>query len=127
MRDSASILAKTTAAEVLFHWEEFDGDDCFGKFHIEVVIGSVTERFEFGHSIVWVLRKSARVFRGKADNVESTFKFPDTRTCNLKRIEDGFLLEICLEGTNRCEEYRLIKPTLFFDDEFLYRYNPDLI
>jgi hypothetical protein len=125
MRDSATIQVKDNDTEVLFQWNGFDGDDCFGSFHIDVVTRGATERFRFGECAVWGLRKSVRFFRGRLDRAESGFRFPDIRTYDLTRTEDGFMLQICLEAANRSKQYRLSKPTLFLDDEFLREYDGD--
>ena len=114
---------KSDDAEVLFQWNGFDGDDCFRSFSIDVVNGAETERFCFGEFVVWGLRKYVRFFRGQIDKAESGFRFPDIRACHLTRTEDGFLLQICLEEAGRSEQYRLSKPTVILDDEFLREYD----
>ena len=111
--------------EVLFHWHDFDGDDCFRDFHIDILNGTQAERFEFGECVVWGLRKSVRFFRGKLDSAGSGFRFPDIRTYDLTRTDDGFSLQIRLEAANRSEEIRFSNPTLILDDEFLKEYDGD--
>jgi len=123
--DSASIQVKSDDAELLFHWHDFDGDDCFRAFHIDIVNGTRVERFEFGECVVWGLRKSVRFSRGELDSAGSGFRFPDMRTYDLTRTVDGFLLQIRLEAANRSEEIRLKNPTLILDDGFLKEYDGD--
>jgi hypothetical protein len=122
MRDSASIKAKSSDREVLFQWNGFDGDDCFKDFHIQLLDGP---RFCFGECMVRGLRQCVWFFRGQLDKVELGFESPDIRTCYLTRTEDAFLLQICLEGLNRSEQYCLSEPTLTLDDEFLREYDSD--
>ena len=123
MRNSASIRVKSDDAEVLFLWHGFDGDDCFNDFRIEISNRSGTERFDFGGCVVWGLRKLVWFFRGKLDKAGGGFRFPDIRTYDLTRTEDGYLLQISLETANRSEQIRLSNPTLIMDDEFLRDYD----
>ena len=125
MRDCASIRAKSDDREVFFEWRDFDGDDCFRDFHIDIVNGAETEHFAFGDCVVWGLRRSVRFFRGQQDKAGFGFRFPDIRTYDLERIEDGFSLQISFEETNRTEQFRFIRPALIFDDEFLKEYEGD--
>ena len=125
MRDSASIRAKAANSEVLFEWNDFDGDDCFQDFHINIVNETKMQRFDFGHCVVSGLRRSVRFFRGQIDKAGSGFRVPDVRTYELARTEDGFLLQIRFEGNALFERFHLNKPTLTFDDEFLREYDGD--
>lgn len=125
MRESASIRAAGAGSDVLFEWVGFDGDDCFKDFHIEISNGSETERFDFAECAIRGLRTCDRFFRGQLDKVAGGFRVPDVRTYDLTRTEDGFLLQIRLEGTNRSEEFRIKQPTLTFDDELLKEYDAD--
>src|SRR5258708_3871308 len=125
MRDCASIRAKSHDREVAFEWRDFDGDDCFRDFHADIVTGTETEHFSFGDCVVWGLRQSIRFFRVQQDKAGLGFRFPDIRTCDLARTEDGFLLQVSLEATNRSEQFRFSKPTLIFDDQFLKEYDAD--
>jgi hypothetical protein len=125
MTDSASIRVKGNDADVLFHWHDFDGDDCFRGFQIDIVKGDQIERFDFGECAVWGLRKSSRFFRGKLDSAGGGFRFPDIRTYDLKRTGDGFLLQIRLEAANRTEEIRFTGPTVILNDDFLKEYDGD--
>lgn len=119
MRDSASIRARRDDAEVLFERHDFDGDDCFKVFHIDIANGTETERFDFGACVVQGLRKSVRFFRGRVDKAEGGFRFPDIRTYELRRTDDGFLLEIRFEDNDLFRQLQISNPTLIFDDEFL--------
>jgi len=125
MRKSASIRAEGAGSGGLFEWLDFDGDDCFRDFHIGLVNGTETERFEFGGCAIWGLRRTVMFFRGQLDKVGSGFSFPDNRTYDLARIEDGFLLEIRVKATNRFEQLHIQKPALTFNDEFLKEYDAD--
>ena len=125
MRASAGIRAKGAGYEVFFEWLDFDGDDCFRDFHIEIVNGSETERFDFGDCAIWGLRKSVRFFRGRLDEASGGFRFPDIRTYELTRTEVGFKLQIRFEGNDLSRQVQISNPTLIFDDEFLDEYDVD--
>ena len=125
MSESATIQVESVDHKVLFEWLDFDGDDCFRDFHIVVEDARGTERFDFGDCAIWGLRKCVRFFQGRLDNASGGFRFPDIRTYELTRIEEGFLLQIVQEGTNRSERFHVRKPTLTFDDQLLEEYDAD--
>lgn len=125
MANSASIRVKDNDAEALLHWRNFDGDDSFRSFQINIINGNQTEQFDFGGCAVWGLRKSSRFFRGKLDSAGGGFRFPDIRTYDLKRTDNGFLLQIRFEEANRSEEIRFTDPTVILEDEFLKEYDGD--
>lgn len=125
MKDCASIRAKSKDQEVLFEWLDFDGDDCFRDFHIDIVKETETERFAFGECAVWGLRRSVRFFRGQQEKAGFGFRFPDIRTYDLMRVANGFLLQIRLEAADRSEEFLFSDPSLKFDDAFLKAYDAD--
>jgi hypothetical protein len=125
MKNSARIRTISGDREALFEWLDFDGDDCFRDFHIDIVNGTETERFAFGNCAVWGLRQSFRFFQGLQDKAGFGFRFPDIRTYDLTRTGNGFLLQIRLEAAIRSEEYRFSNPMLILDDEFLTGYDAD--
>ena len=125
MRETASIQVEDADHKVLFEWLDFDGDDCFRDFHIVIENETGTERFDFGDCAIWGLRKCVRFFRGRLDKAEGGFRFPDIRTYDLARTEDGFSLQIGMEGTNRSEQFQVRKPALTFDDQFLEEYDTE--
>ena len=125
MSESANIREEGSGYAILFEWLDFDGDDCFRDFHIEIVNGTAIERFDFGDCSIGILQRSVRFFRGQFDKADFGFKFPDIRTYDLTRTEDGFSLEISLEAANRFEQFWIRKPTLTFADELLREYDAD--
>jgi hypothetical protein len=125
MKASASIRAEGNGYQVLFEWLDFDGDDCFRDFRIEIVNGTGTERFDFGDCAIRGLRKVVRFFRGRLDNAGGGFRFPDIRSYELARTEAGFTLQIRFEGNDLSRQFRIDNPALTFDDEFLDEYEAD--
>jgi hypothetical protein len=125
MKDSASSRITSDDSEAFFEWLRFDGDDCFSEFHIDIVSGIETRRFEFGPCVISGLRKPVRFLRGDLDTTSSGFQFPDIRTYGFTRSEDGFLLQIRFEGSGMSEQFFFGKPSLSIDDELLREYDSE--
>lgn len=49
MRTSASIRLKSDRLTIRFEWLDFDGDDGFNTFRIDVVTEATTRRFDSAH------------------------------------------------------------------------------
>jgi hypothetical protein len=123
MRDSASIQVKGNANEVRFEWRDFDGDDCFGDFHIEVIGPNGTNRFDFGASAVYGLRKLTKFFQDASlASVSGGCRHPDLRYWDVVRADGGYRLIVRFEMTSVCEEFYIQSSSVRIDDEFLKAY-----
>jgi hypothetical protein len=83
-----------------FEWLDFDGDDCFRDFHINVVTETGTRRFNFGQCAVNGLRKFSRFFRDTTQTtVGEGFRNPGTCYYDLDRKKEGYSLVVRFEDT----------------------------
>jgi hypothetical protein len=123
MKSTADIRLKTESMEMQFEWRDFDGDDCFADFHINVVAQNDIRRFDFGPSVIYGLRKLRKFFRD-ANQKEAGlgFRYPDIRCCDLHRVEDGYSVAIRFEGSGLNEEFVIKHPNVEIDDRFLTEY-----
>ncbi|HKU25255.1 MAG TPA: hypothetical protein VJQ54_07260 [Candidatus Sulfotelmatobacter sp.] len=120
MKTSADIRIKGDSTELSFEWRDFDGDDCFNDFHINVITATGTRRFDFGGCAVNGLRQFSRFFRnGTPNTVSGGFRNPDIRYYDLHRETDGYRLVVRFEGSGLCEEFYVRKPQTQIDDEFM--------
>jgi hypothetical protein len=113
MRTTASIHLKSDLAELRFEWLDFDGDDCFKDFHIDVRVENSFRRFNFGPCLVTGLRKLGRFFR---DTTQTTLGGP---CCDIHRTNDGYRLIVRCDASRACEELYLHNPQVELDDEFM--------
>jgi hypothetical protein len=113
MRRTAHIHLKSDSAECRFEWLDFDGDDCFKDFHIDVRVENSFRRFNFGPCLVIGLRKLSRFFR---DTTQTTL---DGGYCDVHRTNDGYRLVVRPEGSGIREELYLPNPQIELDDEFM--------
>jgi len=120
MRTSASIRLKSDRLTIRFEWLDFDGDDCFNTFRIDVVTEATTRRFDFGACGVNGLRKLSRFFR---DTTQTTigggFRNPDVCYYDLDRKDNGYCLVVRFEDKRQEEEYNIQMPEVEIDDEFM--------
>jgi len=120
VKTSADIRIKGDSTEVSFEWRDFDGDDCFSDFHINVITETGTRRFDFGGCAVNGLRQFSRFFRNETPNtVSGGFRNPDIRHYDLYREKDGYRLVVRFEGSGLCEEFYVRNPRTQIDDEFM--------
>ena len=106
VKTNADIRIKGDSTEVSFEWRDFDGDDCFNDFHINVITETGTRRFDFGGCAVNGLRQFSRFFRNETPNtVSGGLRNPDIRYYDLYREKDGYRLVVRFEGTGLCEEF----------------------
>jgi hypothetical protein len=120
VKTSADIRIKGDSTDVSFEWRDFDGDDCFNDFHINVITETGTRRFDFGGCAVNGLRQFSRFFRNETPNtVSGGFRNPDIRYYDLYREKDGYRLVVRFEGSGLCEEFYVRNPRTKIDDEFM--------
>ena len=119
VKTSADIRIKGDSMEVSFEWRDFDGDDCFNDFRINVTTETGTRRFDFGGCAVSGLRKVSRFFRNETPNTVSGGRNPDIRCYDLYREKDGYRLGVSFEGSGLCEEFYVRNPRTQVDDEFM--------
>ncbi len=120
MRRTAHIHLKSDSAECRFEWLDFDGDDCFKDFHIDVRAENGFRRFNFGPCVVMGLRKLGRFFRDTTQTTLSGgFRDPDVRDFDVQRTNDGYKLIVRCEGSGVCEELYIPNPQIEVDDEFM--------
>ena len=109
MRTSASIRLKSDRLTIRFEWLDFDGDDGFNTFRIDV-----------GACGVNGLRKLSRFFR---DTTQTTigggFRNPDVCYYDLDRKDNGYCLVVRFEDKRQGEEYNIQMPEVEIDDEFM--------
>jgi hypothetical protein len=122
MKNSASIRVAAAHLELSFEWLEFDGDDCFNDFHINVTKDSDTRRFDFGPCAINGLRKLAQFFRDETElTVGGGFQFPNIRYYEVDRLNDRYCLLIHSENELH-ERYQISTPSIQINDEFLRNY-----
>ncbi len=123
MKNSSFIQLKDHLSEIRFEWCDFDGDDCFNDFHIDVITASKTRRFEFGGCVIRGLRKLTRFFQNTDLTSESGgFRHPDVRHFEVHRLNDGYGVVIMYEGSGLHEQFQLRMPIVQIDQEFLREY-----
>jgi|ERR1700690_2513573 len=113
MRRTAHIHLKSESAECRFEWLDFDGDDCFKDFHIEVRVESTFRRLSLGPCPVIGLRKFSRFFR---DPTQMTL---DGGCCDVHRTNDGYRLILRDDASGAGVELYLPNPQVELDDEFM--------
>jgi hypothetical protein len=120
MRTTAHIHLKSDLAECRFEWLDFDGDDCFNDFHINVITETGSRRFDFGGCAVNSLRQFSRFFRnGTQNTVSGGFRNPDIRYYDPHREKDGYRLVVRFEGSGLSEEFYIHNPRTEVDGEFM--------
>ena len=120
MSSTAHIRLKSNLVELKFEWLDFDGDDCFNDFHIDVITETGTRHFDFGGCVVNGLRQCSRFFRnGTQNTVSGGFRHPDVRSYDVYREKDGYRLVVRYEGSGLCEEFYIHNPQTDIDDEFM--------
>lgn len=120
MRTSAFIRLKSDPLNIAFEWLDFDGDDCFNDFHIDIVTEAETRRFDFGGCAVHGLRKLSRFLRDTTQTtVGGGFRNPDVCFFDLDRKNDGYGLVVRFEGKGLREEFNIQNPQTEIDDEFM--------
>jgi hypothetical protein len=122
MENWASIQSRSSELEIRFEWVDFDGDDAFNEFHVDIVGGVETRRFDFGPCAVATLRKFATFFEGKLETASAAFQCPDVRVCELARTQNGFQLLVRFEADRQSEEFNIASPSITIDD-FLADYD----
>jgi len=120
MMSTAHIHLKSDLVQLQFEWHDFDGDDCFNDFHINVITETGTRRFDFGGCAVYGLRQFSRFLINEAQNtVSGEFGHPDIRCYDVYRENDGYRLVVRFEGSGLCEEFHIHTPRIEIDDEFM--------
>lgn len=120
MTRSASIRLKSDLAEVLFEWLDFDGDDCFGDFQINIRGARGSRHFEFGECAVFGLRKLSNFFKDTSETTASGgFRHPDICGYEVHRSDDDYLLVVEFAGRGTREEFPVQAPLIQIEDEFL--------
>ena len=120
MKASAFIRLKGDRLQMEFEWLNFDGDDSFDDFHINVVTETGSRRLDFGGCAVHGLRKVSRFFRDTAQTtVGGGFRNPDVCYYDLYRKNDGYSLMVRFEGKGLREEFNIQNPQIEIDDEFM--------
>jgi hypothetical protein len=123
VRDTAQISINDAATDVRFVWAEFDGDDGFNDFHIDVTGKCGTQRFSFGPCAVHGLRKVSRFFRDKSqESVGLGFRHPDNRYCDIFRVDGDYRLVVGFEGSGLSEQHHVQTPSIHLGDDFLVEY-----
>jgi hypothetical protein len=115
MENWASIQIKSNELEIRFEWVEFDGDDSFKEFHVDIIGGVKTRRFDFGPSTVATLRKFAGFFQGKAEAASEAFQCPDVRVCELARTDSGLQLLVRFAADDQSEKFNIASPSITID------------
>lgn len=120
MKTSASIRFKSVGVQIVFEWLDFDGDDCFDDFHIDVVTQTDNRRFDFGGCAVNGLRKVRRFLQ---DDTQTTvgggFRNPDVCYFDLDRKNGGFSLVVRFEGKGISDKFNIQNPQIEIDDDFM--------
>ena len=113
MKSAAHIHLKSDLVQLQFEWHDFDGDDCFSDFHINVTTETGTRRFDFGGCGVYGLRQFSRFLRNEGQNtVSGEFGHPDIRYYDVYREKDGYRLVVRFEGSGLCEKFHIHTPRM---------------
>ena len=122
MENWASIQLRSRELEIRFEWVDFDGDDAFHEFHVDIVGGVETRRFEFGPCPVTTLRQFSDFFQDRLETASASFHCPDLRVCQLDRTDGGFHLQVRFDAGNQSEDFAIPSPSVTLDD-FLSQYD----
>jgi hypothetical protein len=86
MKNSAHVRVKGDSTEMQFEWRDFEGDDCFKDFHINVASDNESRPFDFGPCAVHGLRKLCKFFTDVTDTtVSGGFRYPYARYYDVQR------------------------------------------
>jgi hypothetical protein len=120
VKTSADIRIQGDSTDLSFEWRDFDGDDCFNDFHINVTTETGTRRFDFGGCAVNGLRKVSRFLRDEMQQtVSGGFRNSDIRYYDLYREKDGYRLVVRFEHSGLREEFYVGNPRTEIDDAFM--------
>ena len=119
MKTSAEIRIKGDSTEVSFEWRDFDGDDCFNDFHINVITETGTRRFDFGGVPSTAFDNSAGSLGTRRRTRSAEASATPIRYYDLYREKDGYRLVVRFEGSGLCEEFCFRNPRTQIDDEFM--------
>jgi len=123
MKNSASILVEDSGTVMCFLWRDFDGDDCFGNFSVEVKRDGTTKRFDFGVCAAYGLRRMSKFFRDEnQSSVSGGFQNPDPCFYDLVRDGNLYRLSIRFGAAGAPEYFELQGESVLIDDEFLSEY-----
>lgn len=122
MENWSSIQIKSNELEVRFEWVDFDGDGGFKEFHVDIIGGVKTRRFDFGPCPIATLREFASFFQDALQTARAAFQCPDLRVCELARTATGFQLSVRFEDDGQSEEFNIENPGITIDD-FLEEYD----
>lgn len=110
--------------EACFEWLDFDGDDCFMDFHINITSETGSHRFDFGPCVVSGLRKLSRFFKDPSQtSVSGGFRHPDERYYEVHRTADGYRVVVRFDGSDLNEQFSIPCRYLQFDNKILNLYS----
>ena len=123
MSNTAHVYLKSDLAECRFEWLDYDGDDCFRNFYIDVRVENRCQRFRLGPCVINGLRQLSRLVR---NGIQNTFSFvschPNIRDVDLYREKDGYRLVVRSETAVLREEVYIRNPRIEVEDEILERF-----
>jgi len=123
MKKNPSIQVESSGDVISFLWRDFDGDDCFDGFFIEVKQNGTTKNFDFGACAVYGLRKLSRFFRdSNQESVSGGFQNPDPCFFDVHRDGDTYLLSVRFERGGFSAQFKLRSALVTINDEFLIDY-----
>jgi hypothetical protein len=124
--DNSEISLSDSQREVVFIWNEFDGDDCFGSLKVRVCHEDQQAEYDFGPCVVWALRKlTCFVESDMDDSVSGGFRNPDIITYELKRMSSSYEFVVECEAQGLQVSYKLENPQIQVDRSFLNWYDED--
>lgn len=108
--------------KISLHWDEFDGDDCFGKHWITVWSAGARDYFDFGASSVWGLRKPTRFLESALTEKEES-RVLDAGSFVIE--QDALTMKFTVRSEGKLLEFLIQSPKLQMDRTFLNMYGED--
>ena len=104
------------------HWDQFDGDDGFGRHWVQVTSPEGTRRFDYDGDVVWGLRKTSRFLETKVDPKSD----PHVLDCTGFVIERGPTeITLTVRSEGRLLDWIVGNPKVIIDRTFLNLYDKD--
>ncbi len=103
------------------HWDQFDGDDGFGRHWIQVSSPEGRQRFDYDRAVVYGLRKTTKFLESAGPTSGS--QVLDSESFVLERTSNAINLTVRSEG--RLLEWTLRNPRIIIDRTFMNLYDGD--
>ncbi len=125
--DNPRISLSDGQKEIVFIWNEFDGDDGFGSFKVKVRQDVQQAEYDFGPCAVSGARKLTRFFESDVDDSASGgFRNPDIIVYELRRVSSSYEFVVECEAQGFHVSHKLENPEIEVNRAFLNWYDGDV-